>query len=156
MIDDVPEGAIFIGLVRHPIDRFVSCYSDTTRPHRIFLIETNRYTHAPIPGTYAGMPIEALADVVERYPCANAHWVPQARWLSWRGSLPDHVVRYETLYDDWAGLRHRYPELPPFPAERLNASPRGRWEIVVPPGALREQLVRVYREDFEVFGYPIP
>ena len=144
---------IRVGLVRHPLDRLVSCWADTTRPHRVFLIEMSRKHRIPIEGTYANMPFDEFAEVVMKQPGMNAHWIPQAWWLN-VGRLPDHIIHFENIREEWAPFVEQYG-WPEFPEQKLNASEHAHWTEVIPEHLL-PRLVNTYADDFDTFGYERP
>jgi len=80
-------------------------------------------------------------------------FISQKCWLDGDNGeiLADHILRYETLEDDWARFMAKYN----FSArlEHRNASPR-----LADPGAYytaqtRELVFEYFRTDFNVFGY---
>lgn len=140
------------GMVRHPFDRFVSCWADMRRPHRVHLVTRNRLNGRPVKGMRAGLSIDEFAEVVARQPQQNRHFIPQHVWLHVGGRLPDHVIRYEHLREDWQLMQQMFPELPDLPTERHNVCEHGPWEEEMTPAAC-EILRPVYQKDFEIFDY---
>lgn len=144
-----------VGFVRHPLDRFVSCWANTVMvPEREHLATRHRMTGERIPGVVGGMSADAFSEVVAAHPLANRHWIPQSQWLRFRDCMPDHLVPYEDLYPEWEALRWRF-DWPRFPKERLNRSDRVSWQETLSDASI-DRLAGVYRDDFESFGYPVP
>jgi hypothetical protein len=140
--------------VRNPYDRLLSVWRDKIAP-----LEPNENTRALYdrhPGLYATMPFNAFVEwLSQNYPSGqiNKHWAPQSEFLSDGGRLvADFIGRVEDLEGDVRTLASVIGDLGPIHRRNISSKSDGL-SVEVITGRTRKTIYRLYREDFELFGY---
>lgn len=145
---------LVVTVVRHPLDRLVSCWADKVayapkvRPH----LSRN--------GARPGMPFQAFAAVACATPDGEAdqHFRAQAHDIgSLHETRADLIMRLEDGAEGWGHIqeavrKHCGLRLPPLGQE--NSSERGAWDMYY--SGILEACVERYRDDFALGDYPIP
>lgn len=143
-------GLLRFCIVRHPVERLVSAWHNKlSRPeYRAGVIAAlGESDDRPVS-------LEEFVDHVAAQPDPerDPHWRSQTGLLFPKLIAYDHVLRLETLDDDWkklaaaCGLPARLP--------RLNARRTSRPEAP-PSEAMRRRIAGIYPEDMENFGYDV-
>lgn len=137
-----PRDYFWFGFVRHPADRLYSTYHAAIQHRR-------KWDHVEQAGTFDRFVLEVLPDTVERMP----HTRPQTWFLCDPAGnlLMDYVGRYERLEADWRAICEHL-NAPSGELRQLNATEHGSWQLAYTP-EMREMVSRIYRCDFELFGY---
>ncbi len=121
------------GVVRNPWDRMASLWRASCPSHKPFWTFLNR-------GRFRLGPADAL------------HF-QQVNWLYG----VEHVIRYETLNDDWQRLADKYGDLPSLPKGGLPVVNKSK-DRRTPQWTRRERdlIARRFADDIATFGYKEP
>lgn len=127
-------------VVRHPFSRFMSCWSawNDRRPEGMTI------DHA------INVASQAYVESIGQYDLAGDYqfWL-HTRPASWFRIAKAEIFRYESLPREWCKIQHRLKmriELP-----RANVG--NRIELDLLNKAQLDNLLKIYRKDFEMFGY---
>ncbi len=158
------EAALYTGhffrfvVVRHPLDRLLSCYldrvSDETSVASLAVREGLGVDRAEDVTFPAFVDFIATQDAL----AMNPHWRPIYHEAAFEHVRYDMVLRFEALASDLPALFERlYPKLVPTLDFTTNISPAitnartRRDEFATPEIAKKVELI--YAKDFETFGY---
>lgn len=131
------ESMMTFAVIRHPLDRLVSCYANKVEQKRIGL--TAKYTSAHN--------FEEFASLVLQDVHADEHFAPQVSLLP---KCLDACLRFDALEEDWNQMRCQHginlPDLP-----RRNPSIHENWERYYPL-SLRQRVESIYADDLELYA----
>jgi hypothetical protein len=136
--------------VREPIDRAISAWQDKVgNPDQVNVLKKN--------GIYPGDSFKYFVYIISLWPAKalDPHVMPQSDILYFAKGLPLQVYHFEELGAAWDEIRHEIesrggPRLQPL--RKINPSEPHDIEI---SGQTERRLKKLYREDFERFGYKL-
>ncbi|WGL15406.1 sulfotransferase family protein [Microbulbifer bruguierae] len=134
-------------VVRNPYSRLLSAYLD----------KVVRFSDRPGNGITFEQFVEKLATD-RKYLYSNAHWVPQSDLLLLPAAELDFVGKVESLDRDLTEIKRR---LQPGNSDQItSAGPpatgaSNKLRRYYSNEALVKQVARIYRADFETFGYDV-
>lgn len=142
-----------VALSRNPYDRFVSFYSDK-------IVGNGWYGALRGAGFRRNMSFEDCALAAAHSPDGKTdpHAASQVdRLVDADGTfLPDMVLRFEHLAEDWTALQTiadaRAPQTPLVPLTARRTSEHASWQSYYTPKAQRA-IAKRYAKDFQVLGY---
>lgn len=131
------EAMMTFAVIRHPLDRLVSCYANKVEQKCLGL--TAKYKSANN--------FEAFASLVLQDVHADEHFAPLVSQLP---KQLDACLRFEFLEEDWNQMRHHHGlDLPDLP--RRNPSIHENWERYYPL-SLRQRVESIYADDLELYA----
>ena len=134
--------------VRHPVDRFLSAWQDKVVEHNYYGFDEP--THAEMQS------VEAFAEWTAGHDLADIRAVDQHLALQCRlvdlGQV-DLLGRLETFDRDFSRIL-RAVGLPDAQSAPRNVTGQRRPTRLGLPAALQARLTELYRQDFELLGYP--
>lgn len=122
-------------VIRHPLDRLVSCYANKIAQRRQGL---------PAPYTSA-QSFEEFVQLVSNDVFANPHFAPQFSMLP---EILDFTIRFDNLKTDWGRLRAHSPMLGKIPHH--NRSSHRPWQNYYSPRT-RRSVENLYAEDLRLY-----
>lgn len=135
-------------VVREPIARAISAWKDKAgNPNQINVLERN--------GIYPGDSLKYFARIISLWPpeALDRHVMPQSEVIYFAKDMPLRVYHFEELGAAWDEIRREIerrggPRLKSLP----NINPSEPRKINLDP-EISSRLKKVYRNDFEQFGY---
>ena len=142
------EGYVTFGFVRDPLDRFVSAWHDKVVDNNYYAFDEPTHERMQRVEEFA---LWTSAQDLAAVPGTDQHLTLQSRMIDL--NRLDFIGRLETFDRDFAEVCERVgaPAVPTAPQNQT--APGGRDQLV--SDELRDLVARMYRRDYQVFGYSI-
>lgn len=140
----IPKDFRIFTIVRDPVARFWSEWKSRKLPPPM-RFPISFYLPVKLMIRLTEQPIAALKDF-------NSHMAPQVTFTQGQSRDRLRILRFETLAQDFAQLCNDW-DLPPLPLPRTNEAKRPRSPTAEETEIGNAFVRRVYRQDFEDFGY---